>query len=63
MGEDDWVELDFIPIVTSAITGGGPRCSRFFCQMGSESSRTTYVHANLQATVLSENDRRSWYDG
>jgi translation initiation factor 5B len=55
MGDDDWSNSDFIPIVpTSAITGEGVQdVLLLLCQMGQRKlSEQLQWHANLQATVL-----------
>jgi translation initiation factor 5B len=55
MGEDDWENSDFIPLVpTSAITGEGVQdVLMLLCQMAQRKVwRQLMWHANLQATVL-----------
>ena len=55
MGEDDWKNSDFIPLVpTSAVTGEGVQdVLMLLCQMGQyKLSEQLMWHANLQCTVL-----------
>ena len=55
MGDDDWMNTDFVPLVpTSAVTGEGVQdLLMLLCQMAQRKLwRQLMWHANLQCTVL-----------